>query len=114
LEKKLNRIQDALIRFAPQFSGTDQHDSQEFLTFLLDGLHEDLNLVHNKSVSKEMDEMEFEKLPDWQASGIAWERYIERNASIIVSLFQGQYQSRLTCLSCRQVTKMEQVDAIYG
>jgi ubiquitin carboxyl-terminal hydrolase 8 len=27
------------------FSGFSQHDSQEFLSFLLDGLHEDLNRV---------------------------------------------------------------------
>ncbi|XP_023636304.1 ubiquitin carboxyl-terminal hydrolase 10, partial [Capsella rubella] len=32
-----------LARFAPQFSGYNQHDSQELLAFLLDGLHEDLN-----------------------------------------------------------------------
>lgn len=31
-----------------QFSGNQQHDSQEFLAFLLDGLHEDLNLVKEK------------------------------------------------------------------
>ena len=35
-------------RFAPQFSGYQQHDSQELLAFLLDGLHEDLNLVKKK------------------------------------------------------------------
>ena len=27
----------------PSFSGYNQHDSQELLAFLLDGLHEDLN-----------------------------------------------------------------------
>ena len=32
-------------RFAQQFSGTSQQDSQEFLAFLMDGLHEDLNRV---------------------------------------------------------------------
>ena len=32
-------------KFAPQFSGTQQQDSQEFLAFFLDGLHEDLNRV---------------------------------------------------------------------
>lgn len=35
-------------RFAPQFSGYQQHDSQELLTFLLDGLHEDLNRIKQK------------------------------------------------------------------
>ena len=35
-------------RFAPQFSGYQQQDSQELLSFLLDGLHEDLNRVKQK------------------------------------------------------------------
>jgi hypothetical protein len=35
-------------RFAPQFAGYSQHDSQELLAFLLDGLHEDVNRVKNK------------------------------------------------------------------
>jgi ubiquitin C-terminal hydrolase len=29
-------------KFAPQFTGCRQHDCQELLRFLLDGLHEDL------------------------------------------------------------------------
>ncbi len=35
-------------QFAPQFSGYAQHDSQELLAFLLDGLHEDLNRITKK------------------------------------------------------------------
>lgn len=35
-------------RFAPQFSGYQQQDSQELLAFLMDGLHEDLNRVKKK------------------------------------------------------------------
>jgi ubiquitin carboxyl-terminal hydrolase 4/11/15 len=35
-------------RFAPQFSGYQQQDSQELLAFLLDGLHEDLNRIKKK------------------------------------------------------------------
>ena len=31
-----------------RFTDFQQHDSQEFLSFLLDGLHEDLNRVHKK------------------------------------------------------------------
>lgn len=34
--------------FASQFLGYQQHDAQELLSFLLDGLHEDLNRVKRK------------------------------------------------------------------
>lgn len=37
-----------IAQFAPQFSGYQQHDSQEFLAFLLDGLHEDINRIQQK------------------------------------------------------------------
>ncbi len=40
--------QTSVGRYAPQFVGYAQHDSQELLAFLLDGLHEDLNLVKKK------------------------------------------------------------------
>ena len=33
-------------KYAPRFNGYQQHDAQELLAFLLDGLHEDLNRVH--------------------------------------------------------------------
>ncbi|KAF5445526.1 hypothetical protein F2P56_034572 [Juglans regia] len=45
-----------LARFAPQFSGYNQHDSQELLAFLLDGLHEDLNRVKCKPYIEAKDE----------------------------------------------------------
>ena len=35
-------------RFAPAFSGYQQHDAQEFLRKLLEGLHEDVNRVTAK------------------------------------------------------------------
>ena len=41
-------MQTVVGRFAPQFSGYQQQDSHELLAFLLDGLHEDLNLVLKK------------------------------------------------------------------
>lgn len=30
------------------FAGFQQHDASEFMSFLLDGIHEDLNRVHKK------------------------------------------------------------------
>jgi ubiquitin carboxyl-terminal hydrolase 4/11/15 len=35
-------------RYKPQFAGNEQQDSQEFLTVMLDSLHEDLNRVVHK------------------------------------------------------------------
>lgn len=35
-------------RFAPQFTGYQQQDSQELLAYTLDGLHEDLNRILKK------------------------------------------------------------------
>lgn len=41
-------VQTKVGHFASRFLGYQQHDSQELLSFLLDGLHEDLNRVKNK------------------------------------------------------------------
>ncbi|KAG0205102.1 ubiquitin-specific protease doa4 [Mortierella sp. GBA30] len=91
--------------FAPQFKGTEQHDSQEFLSFLLDGLHEDLKTEPQPpppgdEEGSDADEARMERLPDYEASEIAWQRYLRRDNSIIVSLFQGQFKNRLCCSKC--------------
>ena len=38
-------LQNTVGKYNPMFAGYQQQDSQEFLTFLLDGLHEGLNEV---------------------------------------------------------------------
>ena len=97
-------FKQTLQRFAPQFSGYQQHDSQELVAFLLDGLHEDLNRVLKKP---------YVEKPDWEGGGdkelvelanISWEGYMKRNDSVVVDLFQGQYQSTLVCPECSKVT----------
>ncbi|KIJ65500.1 hypothetical protein HYDPIDRAFT_27500 [Hydnomerulius pinastri MD-312] len=91
---------------AAQFSGSDQHDSQEFLTFLLDGLHEDLNRVLSKpsNESSPEREAELEKLPQQVASEQEWEIYRMRNDSLIVDYFQGQFRNRMECLTCHHTS----------
>ncbi|ORX76436.1 UCH-domain-containing protein [Basidiobolus meristosporus CBS 931.73] len=98
-------FRDAIAKFAPQFKGSDQHDSQELLGFLLDGLHEDLNLVVTKPPpdNNEDDEL-MEQMPEYLSSELAWEKYLLRNSSIIVSLFQGQFRSKLQCTYCKQTS----------
>ena len=97
--------QKSICSHAPQFSGSDQHDAQEFLSFLLDGLHEDLNRVLQKpqiQVTPER-EAELEKLPLQIASQQEWETYKSRNDSLIVDFFQGQFRNRMECLTCHKV-----------
>ncbi|OMJ94171.1 hypothetical protein SteCoe_2652 [Stentor coeruleus] len=90
-----------LSKFAAQFSGYQQHDSHELLSFLLTGLHEDLNRVLNKKY-KEMPDVTDK--PDIEAANELWELFKERNDSIIVDLMYGQNKSTLTCPTCNKVS----------
>lgn len=79
-----------------------QHDSQELLAFLLDGLHEDLNRIIKKPYIELPD---FDGMSDYEISERSWSYHKARNDSVIVDLFQGQFKSRLTCNECKKVTK---------
>jgi ubiquitin carboxyl-terminal hydrolase 4/11/15 len=96
-------FKQTIARFAPSFSGYAEQDSQEFLAFLLDGLHEDLNRILKKP---------YVEKPEWEGGGSrellelaqkSWEGYMMRNDSVIVDLFQGQYKSTLICPECSKV-----------
>ncbi|XP_020111526.1 ubiquitin carboxyl-terminal hydrolase 5 isoform X2 [Ananas comosus] len=90
-----------LARFAPQFSGYSQHDSQELLAFLLDGLHEDLNRVKHKPYIRTNDA---DGRSDEEVADEYWANHIARNDSIIVDVCQGQYKSTLVCPVCGKVS----------
>ncbi|XP_010247842.1 PREDICTED: ubiquitin carboxyl-terminal hydrolase 8 [Nelumbo nucifera] len=90
-----------LARFAPQFSGFNQHDSQELLAFLLDGLHEDLNRVKHKPYIEAKDA---DGRPDEEVADEYWRNHLARNDSIIVDICQGQYRSTLVCPVCKKVS----------
>ncbi|KAM4653992.1 ubiquitin carboxyl-terminal hydrolase 4 isoform 3-T3 [Amazona ochrocephala] len=88
-------------RFAPQFSGYQQQDSQELLAFLLDGLHEDLNRVKKKPYLELKDAS---GRPDSAVAKEAWENHRLRNDSIIVDIFHGLFKSTLVCPKCSKVS----------
>lgn len=97
-------FKDVAGRLNETFSSNGQQDAQEFLEFLLDGLHEDLNPNANRNKLKSLTEEEErrrEKLAVQVASCIEWRRYIHLNSSVTVNWLQGQLSSRLTCLTCR-------------
>lgn len=99
-------FREQICRVASQFRGSEQHDAQEFLGFLLDGLHEDCNYVVKKPPPVEMTperEHDLETLPQQIMSEREWQIYRMRNDSFIVQCFQGQFRNQLTCLTCRKV-----------
>lgn len=74
----------------PQFRGFNHQDSQEFLNYFLDKLHEDLNKV---KVKPYIEDVESNGRPDEIVSRISWENYKKRNDSFISDLLAGQYRS---------------------
>ncbi|KAI8973178.1 hypothetical protein BDF20DRAFT_945371 [Mycotypha africana] len=88
-------------RFNSSFSGYQQHDTQELLAFLLDGLHEDLNRILKKPYIELPD---FHDMEDAEIAQQSWDYHKARNDSIIVDLFQGQFKSKLVCDECKNVS----------
>jgi ubiquitin carboxyl-terminal hydrolase 8 len=101
--------QRSITAHASQFEGGDQHDCQEFLSFLMGGLHEDLNRILKKPsyTPTPEREAELERLPQQIASEQEWSIYRMRDDSIIVDFFQGQFRNRLQCLTCRHVRSLQ-------
>ncbi|KAK7205197.1 hypothetical protein BZA70DRAFT_267727 [Myxozyma melibiosi] len=94
-------------RYGPMFSGYGQHDSQEFVAFLLDGLHEDLNRILKKPYT-EKPELPDDKVESKEAvvelAHKCWELHRMRNDSVIQDLFAGMYKSTLVCPECKKVS----------
>ena len=104
------------------FLGYNQHDAQEFMSYFLDAIHEDLNRNENKPIinydqneedaAKEL--FQEEDLRDESKRGqietllrqkaeAMWTQYRLFNNSIVIDLFCGQFKSILTCPDCNKV-----------
>lgn len=94
-------------RYAPQFSGWAQQDTQEFLGFLLDGLQEDLNRVKKKPYIEKPDSTDDmvgnpEKIRELAEKN--WAIHKARDDSVIGDLFTGLYKSTLVCPTCSKIS----------
>ncbi|NXA04066.1 UBP31 hydrolase, partial [Sapayoa aenigma] len=80
---------------AMQYRGNAQHDAQEFLLWLLDRVHEDLNNVVNSSGMPPLKPpLEDDMLLEGPAFPIS--------STFVQELFQAQYRSSLTCPHCQK------------
>ena len=97
-----NYFRTIFIHFVPQFSGFEQQDSNEFLTILIDKLHEDLNRISKKPYFEMKNKRNDES--DKEASNRWWKLYKLREDSIIVDLFHGQFKSKIYCPECGKIS----------
>ncbi|CAK9817842.1 Ubiquitin carboxyl-terminal hydrolase 2 [Anthophora plagiata] len=95
-------LKSQIQRFAPRFIGYSQQDAQEFLRYLLEGLHEDVNRVTVKPQPIHTDIPEM--YTDSQKAVESWKRYLRSEDSMIVDVFVGQLRSSLHCTSCDHVS----------
>ncbi|XP_035207207.1 ubiquitin carboxyl-terminal hydrolase 2-like isoform X1 [Stegodyphus dumicola] len=88
------QLKSEVQRYAPRFSGNSQQDAQEFLRYLLQGLHDDINRVKVSS------NMTIRRDSGSGDSFRTWRKYREIDDSLIVDLFAGQLKSTLKCTIC--------------
>ncbi|XP_017386930.1 ubiquitin carboxyl-terminal hydrolase 43 isoform X1 [Cebus imitator] len=89
-------FKNAVSKYGSQFQGNSQHDALEFLLWLLDRVHEDLEGSSRGSVS--------EKLPPeankTSENCLSPSAQLSLGQSFVQSHFQAQYRSSLTCPHC--------------
>lgn len=71
------------------------------MSFLLDGLHEDLNRIQQKPYTETI---ESDGRPDPVVAKESWSNHLKRNNSIITDYLHGQYRSEITCPECSHIS----------
>ena len=82
------------------FNNNEQQDANEYLNFVLENLHEELNMHSIKKYIEEKDDI-FNHNTDEELGNISWANNLKRNTSFIDSLFMFQLKSNLKCRKCK-------------
>ena len=84
-----------------KFEGNEQEDAHEFISYLLDVFHEDLNRVKEKPNNiNNLIKTKNKHLSEEEKSIIDWNNFLKRNQSVLIDLFYGQLKSCVTCPNC--------------
>ena len=94
-------------RLKQEWGEDRQQDAKEFFDFLVDCLHEDLNVNFDRTsllpLTAKQEEYR-ESMPMRQVSKMEWDRYSHREQSPISEIFAGQHASRLRCTTCHHTS----------
>ncbi|XP_051925296.1 ubiquitin carboxyl-terminal hydrolase 31-like [Hippocampus zosterae] len=88
-------FKNVVSKSALQFKGNSQHDAQEFLLWLLDRVHEDLNNIIRPDVRPP-------RTPPAENENAPGGSPLPAPGSFVQELFQAQYRSSLTCPHCQK------------
>jgi len=77
--------------------GFDQQDAEEYYTFLINCLHEDLSRVLERYRKVDVDE----KLEPNLKADFSWDQTKKESDSYVSDLFRGQFQDHLICPTCK-------------
>ena len=94
-----DKFKSLVDKYGSQYKGGSQHDAQEFLLWLLDRVHEELNTATKKKYKR------LKNLPGRPDDVLAAEslaNYTRCNNSFVVDIFQAQFRSSLTCPACER------------
>ncbi|CAO2651374.1 Nn.00g039440.m01.CDS01 [Neocucurbitaria sp. VM-36] len=89
------------------FSGYGQQDSQEFVSWLVDAIHEDLNRIHDKPYieNPDSDDNTFRDPEAIKRLGETYKKnHRARNDSVAIDLFSGFYKNTMVCPVCDKVS----------
>ncbi|VDP43694.1 unnamed protein product [Schistosoma curassoni] len=81
-----SRFKSQIQRFAPRFMGYSQQDSQEFLRYVLEGLHMEVNRVQKRPNPIKPNYEAEDCLPDNEKANLYWKRYLSMDNSEIVAV----------------------------
>ncbi|XP_046687416.1 ubiquitin carboxyl-terminal hydrolase 43 [Homalodisca vitripennis] len=94
-----NKFKLIVDKYGSQYRGNNQHDAQEFLLWLLDKVHEDLNTATKKKYK--VIKNSFGR-PDDVVAAETLANHMRCNESFVHAVFQAQFRSSLTCPRCKR------------